>query len=341
MQYLEHSSMNLRSLRTFVATAESGGLGRASERLHLSQPAASRQIDALEAEFGVPLFQRVGRRLQLTSEGEDLLRQSRRLLADADLLAERARALKGGQAGTLRVAATPQHISSVLAPFLPRYRDRHPGIDVQLIEGSATQQRIRLDRGEVHVAIMPVSDSRFAHRLLGPVHLLAVLPKKHRLGRRAVIEIIELAEEPLLLMQREYAGRQWFDAACQAVHVVPRVLMECTTAYSLIELAAVGYGIAVVASTALIRNPELRAVALVNRGVSIGQWSRVCWDPQRLMPPYGERYIDELVSYCRRSFPGREFVRRAPALARPKLPPPQRSGSHGNIAASPRAPTSR
>jgi LysR family transcriptional regulator, cyn operon transcriptional activator len=189
MQYVEHSSMNLRSLRTFVATAESGGLGRASERLHLSQPAASRQIDALEAEFGVPLFQRVGRRLQLTSEGEDLLWQSRRLLADADLLAERARALKGGQAGTLRVAATPQHISSVLAPFLPRYRDRHPGIDVQLIEGSATQQRIRLDRGEVHVAIMPASDSRFAHRLLGPVHLLAVLPKKHRLGRRAVIEI--------------------------------------------------------------------------------------------------------------------------------------------------------
>src|SRR4029450_4032557 len=190
MPYLEHSSMNLRSLRTFVATADSGGLGRASERLHLSQPAASRQTSTLEAESGVPLFQRVGRRLQLTSEGEDLLRQSRRLLADADLLAERARALKGGPAGTLRGAATPQHISSVLAPFLPRYRDRHPGIDVQLIEGSATQQRIR---GEVHVAIMPASDSRFAHRLLGPVHLLAVLPKNHRLGRRAVIEITDLA----------------------------------------------------------------------------------------------------------------------------------------------------
>src|SRR5438874_1297739 len=60
MQKLEHSPMNLRSLRTFVATAEFGGLGRASARLNLSQPAASRQIHALEAEFGVPLFQRVG-----------------------------------------------------------------------------------------------------------------------------------------------------------------------------------------------------------------------------------------------------------------------------------------
>jgi len=96
--------MNLRSLRTFVATADSGGLGRASERLNLSQPAASRQIDSLEAEFGVQLFHRVGRRLQLTTEGEDLLRQSRRLLVDADSLMERAHALKGGQTGTLRVA---------------------------------------------------------------------------------------------------------------------------------------------------------------------------------------------------------------------------------------------
>jgi LysR family cyn operon transcriptional activator len=316
--------MNLRSLRTFVATADSGGLGRASERLHLSQPAASRQIDALEAEFGVPLFQRVGRRLQLTSEGEDLLRQSRRLLADADLLAERARALKGGQAGTLRVAASPQMISSLLAPILPRFRDRHPGIDVQLIEGGVTQHRSRLERGEVHLAIMTMRDSRFAWRLLGPVHILAVLPKKHRLARRAVIDITELAGEPLLLMQREYAGRQWFDAACQAAHVAPRVLMEGTNAYTLLELAAVGYGVPIINSTALIRNPELRAVAMVNRGVSIGEWSRACWDPQRLMPPYGERFIDELVSHSRHSFPGREFFRRAPALVRPKMPARQR-----------------
>jgi LysR family cyn operon transcriptional activator len=312
--------MNLRALRTFVATADSGGLGRASERLHVSQPAASRQIDALEAEFGVPLFQRAGRRLQLTAEGEDLLRQSRRLLVDANLLAERARALKAGQVGTLRVAAAPQNISSVLAPFLPRYRDRHPGISVQLIEGSAAQQRSRLEHGEVHVAIMAVGDGRFAHRLLGPIHTLAVLPKKHRLSRRAFAEITELAEEPLLLMQRGYAVREWFDIACETAHVVPRVLMEGTNAFTLIELAAVGYGIAIVSSTSLIRNPELRAVALVNRGASIGRWTTLAWDPQRLMPPYGERFIDELVSHCRRSFPGREFSRRVAAPARPKLP---------------------
>src|SRR5215510_4814540 len=169
--------MNLRALRTFVATADLGGLGRASSRLNLSQPAASRQIDALESEFGVTLFERIGRRLQLTPEGEDLLRQSRRLLADADLLTERARTLKGGESGTLRVAAPPQMIGSVLAPFLPRYRERDPGVEVHLIEGSATRQRSRLERGEVHVAIMAAGDGNFSRRLLLPIYVVAVFAK--------------------------------------------------------------------------------------------------------------------------------------------------------------------
>ena len=110
--------MNLRQLRTFITIADAGGLARAEGRLQLSQPAASRQIQALETELGVPLFDRIGRRMQLTSEGEDLLRRSRRLLQDADSIGERARALRSGQTGILRVGATTQTIESTLAVFL-------------------------------------------------------------------------------------------------------------------------------------------------------------------------------------------------------------------------------
>src|SRR5262245_30294156 len=179
-------SMNLRALRMFVTTAESGGLGRACAQLNLSQPAASRQIHALEAEFGVALFHRVGRQLQLTSAGEDLLRQSRRLLADADVLSEQARALKDGRKGTLKVGATAQLMTSFLTSFLPRHRQHHPGIDVQLIERGAARQPSQIERGEVDLAIMPPVDARFPGRLLFPLHVLAVVPKAHRLARRAV-----------------------------------------------------------------------------------------------------------------------------------------------------------
>ena len=102
--------MNLRYLHTFVSIVDSGSIARASARLNVSQPAASRQVLALEAELGVPLFDRIGRRLRLTSQGEDLLQLSRRLLMDADVLSARARALKGGHTGILRIGATPMVI---------------------------------------------------------------------------------------------------------------------------------------------------------------------------------------------------------------------------------------
>jgi LysR family transcriptional regulator, cyn operon transcriptional activator len=110
--------MKLAHLRTFVAIADNGGFARAAMQLHLTQSAASRQIGALESELGVALFDRNARHIKLTAEGEDLLKRSRRLLADVVSIEERARALKGGQVGKLRVSTTPQVIENLVAPFL-------------------------------------------------------------------------------------------------------------------------------------------------------------------------------------------------------------------------------
>jgi LysR family transcriptional regulator, cyn operon transcriptional activator len=188
--------MNLRHLRTFVLIADSGGIAHASDRLHLSSPAASRQILALENELRVQLFDRVGRRLQLTPEGEDLLLRSRRLLNDAESLTERARALKSGHTGLLRVRAAPQVIESFLAPFVPRYRRRHPGVDVHLVEDASGNLPTRLEHGEVQLIEVPAGDGRFPERLSNPTHVLAVLPRGHQLVRRAVLDVTEIAEEP-------------------------------------------------------------------------------------------------------------------------------------------------
>src|ERR671937_182020 len=134
MQNCYKPSMNLRHLRAFATVVDVGGFARAATRLHLSQPALSRQIHALESDLGVPLFDRIGRRVQLTSEGEDLLRRGRRLLAEADAFTERASALRKGETGILRVGATPQVIESTLADFLAGFRERCPGVEVQLVE---------------------------------------------------------------------------------------------------------------------------------------------------------------------------------------------------------------
>src|SRR5262249_27968087 len=162
------------------------------------QPALSRQIHALEMDLSVRLFDRVGRRVRLTSEGEELLRCSRRLLAEAESLGERARMLKGGETGILRGGAPPQGVENLLAQFLMRYRRRHPGVEIHIVEDGGVRLNSRLARGDVNLALM-ATGGRFESRLLYPMHALAAMSPKHRLGRRATLEIADLADEPLLL----------------------------------------------------------------------------------------------------------------------------------------------
>jgi LysR family cyn operon transcriptional activator len=308
--------MNLRYLHTFVGIAEAGGIARAGARLTVSQPAASRQLLALEAELGVRLFDRIGRRLRLTSEGEDLLRQSRRLLMEAELLNARARALKGGHTGILRVGATPMVIENTLSAFLGQYRLRHPGVEVHFVEDGGLRLPSRLEHGDVHLALVVPVD-RFRYRLLYPVHNLALLSSKHRLSRRRALDVADLADQPLLLLHRSFGSREWFEAACNIAHIRPRVLLESAAPHTLTALTGVGYGVAVVPSTVLVPS-SVRALPLVQRGASIGRWLTIAWDPERLLTMYAKQFVDELVAFCKRTYPSREHTRRAPHLPRPK-----------------------
>ena len=236
---------------------------------------------------------------------------------EADLLTARARALKGGQTGILRVGATPMVIENTLSGFLSHYQLRHPGVEVHFVEDGGLRLPSRLEQGEVHLALVVPYD-RFGNKLLFPVLNLAVLPSKHRLARRRALDVAELAEEPFLLLHRSFGSREWFDSACNVAHIRPRVLLESAAPHTLIALANVGYGIAVVPSTVLV-SVGVRAVPLVQRGTPIGKWFSIAWDPQRVLAAYAEQFVDELVAYCQRDYPGRDFIRRAPPLPRPKL----------------------
>jgi LysR family cyn operon transcriptional activator len=311
--------MNLHFLRTFVAIADDAGVARAAARLNLTQSAASRQIQALENELGLQLFARIGRNVRLTREGEDLLVRSRRLLADVAAIGERASALKRGDVGVLRLGATPQVIETLLAGLLPRYRKRHSGVEVHLVEDGGARLPTRLERGDVDLAIMPAGEDRFRGRLLYPMHVLAVLPQRHRLSGFEVLDVTELADEPLLRLTSSFASHRWFEAACQVAHVRPRVLLESVAPQTLIALAQAGHGIAVVPSPVRIPHGGVRVAAVVHRGVPIGQWTVAAWEPQRFLPPYAEAFIEEVVAHCQSDYPGRAYVQRAPALPKPKV----------------------
>src|SRR5688500_9405395 len=102
--------MDLRQVRTFLAVADLGTVSKAAEQLHTTQPALSRQIVNLEIELGLKLFDRVGRRLLLTTEGGQLLNSCRVLLNSARGIREQAEGLRRGDAGILRLSASPHLI---------------------------------------------------------------------------------------------------------------------------------------------------------------------------------------------------------------------------------------
>jgi LysR family cyn operon transcriptional activator len=312
--------MDLHQLRTFVAIADAGGVTRAASRLNLSQPAATRQIQVLETTLGITLFGRIGRRIRLTSDGEDLLRRSRRVLAEADALRERASALRAGDTGIVTVGATPPMIEAVLAGFLIGHRKRHPGVEVRIVEDGGTSLVSRLERGDVHLAYIPVGDDRFVGRLLYPVHVIAVVPEGSEFSQHRVLDIASLAGQQLLALRRGFGSRDWFDAACEAAIIRPSVLLESNSHNAILGLAGAGYGIGILPSAVMIPKKGIQAIPLVHRRVSIGKWTMLAWDPRRFVPPYVERFADELVAHAQDHFPGRDIVRRAPAIRRPKLP---------------------
>jgi len=127
--------MEFKHLKAFASVAELGSVSKAALRLHTSQPALSRQIMELEKELGLALFNRVGRRLSLTGEGEEFVESCRRLLDFASSLSHHAQQLRQGNSGVLKVAASPQMIDSVFSSFLPRYTQRYPKVQVRLVEG--------------------------------------------------------------------------------------------------------------------------------------------------------------------------------------------------------------
>ncbi len=297
--------MDLQHLRYFVAVADAGSMALAARRLRVSQPTLSRQIRELERDLAVQLFDRIGRRIVLATDGREMLARSRRLLAEAESLCERGRALGGGRAGVLRVGATPQFIEAAMPQVLSLYRRRHPAVEVRLVEGAGEALIRGVEQGEFHLAfpVLRVVEP-LESVLLYPLRVLAVMSRRHPLASRHVLTVSDLQNETLLLLDREFQTRRLFESACAAARAEPRVLLESRSPQSLIALAAAGHGVAIVPSVVMLKGAGVAVAGLAQGGRALGMWARAVWDPRRYLPPQGEQFISVLVGCMRRSYPG-------------------------------------
>jgi DNA-binding transcriptional LysR family regulator len=144
------------------------------------------------------------------------------------------------------------------------------------------------------------------------------MPQRHRLSHRAVLDVSELTDEPLLRLNAGFASHQWFAAACQVAHVRLRVLVESGVPQTLIALARAGHGIALVPSAVQCPRAGIGVAVVTHNGLSIGRWAVAAWDVKRAFPRYAAQFVEELEIQCRRNYPGRLYFRRAPPLPRPR-----------------------
>lgn len=300
--------MDLRHVRTFVTVAELGTVSKAALHLRVAQPALSRQISDLEEELGLKLFDRVGRRLLLTGEGEQMLGDCRGLLNYATGVGERAQDLRRGDVGVLKVAATPLHIEGVFSQFLHRYAERYPNVQVRVAEGSGLEILRMLERGEIHLGQMlphgiQLDDGQFGSQALEPAELLAACHPSVMVGGHGAIEVARLAPYPLLLLDSGYGLRRAFDAACRLAGLTPNIRLETRSPHTLLALAEAKHGVAIIASTFRADRYNLQIAPIVYRGQPLREPLAVLWDKRRPLPRYAKAFCQMWAEHVRAVFP--------------------------------------
>ena len=268
----------LRHLRTFLAAAETLSFTKAAERVHLSQPSVTGQIQSLEDAVGRPLFVRSNNKLALTEAGHQLVIRARALLSAADeaLLAVRANA--DATVGSISVAAPHTLCATLLAPSAAQYAGAHPDVHLSVQEKNSSEtERAVLDRmvdvGLVH-GWPRAPQSRLQVEVISRDRPMVLMPLGHAVGADAAVQIESLASTPLLLTSDGCRYREYAQALLQHALVRPAIRAEADSVASLMRMVAAGLGVAVLPAKAidLARAPsqvEVRPLAGAGEGLPI------------------------------------------------------------------------
>lgn len=243
----------LDQARSFIAVAEELHFGRAAERLRMTQPPLSRQIQKLERSIGVELLDRNNRNVSLTAAGRAFLAEARRLVVAADRAPETARRIAAGQAGELRIGFTAASAFSLLGPLLEEISTELPDVNVDLQEMVTSEQVQALLDGDLDLGLArpPFDRDLFESHLLLSENLLLAVPAGHPLDQLTrPLTAADLKDVPLI-MHSPTKARYFYDLVVRnvplehgnVVHVVSQVL-------TMIALVAAGRGAAFVPESA-------------------------------------------------------------------------------------------
>lgn len=229
--------MELRRLEYFLAVAEAGHFTRAAESMHVSQPALSQQIKKLEAELGAPLFDRLGRGVELTEAGELLLPRVRRVLSELDDAETAVEELRGLQRGTVRLGTVQTTGEYLIPDAVSRFHEAHPNVNVSVEERSAPGIERGLQEGALDLGIGFVTGEQNGLDVspLFDESLVVIVGRDHPWSHRSTLPVSALEERPLVLLPEGYCTRRLVDRAFQSAGVQPTVRLELNSIAGILQ----------------------------------------------------------------------------------------------------------
>lgn len=255
--------MSATHLRSFHAAAIEGSFTAAAQSLNVSQPTVTTQVKELETRYGVELFHRRGRGVELTESGRTLLAITQRLSANQKEAIEFLTAAGGLKTGHLRIGAVgPYQVAEILAAFHREYS----GIQVSVKFGNSKLIEDGVLQYETDIAVLGLHSAHpqlFSMDYSEP-EVLIVVPKDHPWSMRKTIRIEEMNDQPMVRREPGSETRHAIESALAAAGVTPRYVMEIGSREGVFAACAQGIGVGAVSEEEYVPNELLRALRIAN-----------------------------------------------------------------------------
>lgn len=259
--------MELRQIRYFLSVAETEHLTQSADELFVTQSTLSHGLRQLEAELGMPLFDRIGRGLKLSQAGVAFRSYAARALQELEAGRMALADMAGLQSGTLTVGVIPTFLTLFIPDVVAAFSAAYPGVRVMvrdLLSGQIEEQLIagQLDLG---IAFHPASRDEIEAAPLFDERMYLVVHASHALARRRTMRLRELADVPLALLPASFATRRLIDSAFTQARTKPPVRVEMESVDALL-LACRHAPLATIAAehAALNAGADMRAVLLID-----------------------------------------------------------------------------
>lgn len=277
--------MELRHLRYFTVLAEELHFGRAAQRLNITQPPLSFNIQKLEEHLGVRLLARDSRSVSLTPAGEAFLAEARRVLSQAGHAEETARAVANGQMGRLQIGFTSSMLYRGMPELLRAFESRYPVIDYDLTDMTITEQVESLEQGRIHVSFAPaltLPRGLAGLRLQDDAYAVCV-PDRHWAADRQRIRLAALSNETFVLFTRDTtpSGHEQVVSMCVHAGFHPKVRFFVRQWLAALSMVSKGFGIALVPASLQQAAPDdVRFVALDDPRRAMSAY--LLWHPEKV-----------------------------------------------------------